>query len=155
MDNDVTLESREKLINFVKGTVSDLMTKLLEIITMYISNLDNIFPHLINIFRKNSLFKSNRLNEIVSEKMGKIMLRFALNKLGIQLVESPTINKPVIINYSTNETEEEEQQAVNNNTMLNATIEKPVKLKNNFGLNKTQVIVKPMTVTFRFWNLII
>lgn len=89
--NRVGTETREKLVGFMKNTLSDLMTKILEIMAVYISDLENIFPRILKTLEENSVVDSDDLNQVMSDSIGRTMMVFALNKLNIASVGKPAV----------------------------------------------------------------
>ncbi|XP_008211345.1 uncharacterized protein LOC100679922 [Nasonia vitripennis] len=83
MANDVAAENKEKLSNFMKNSMSDIITKILESMTRYVARIDNTFPFFKNILKKNTPSTDDKISEKISDLMGKKVLKLALRELYI------------------------------------------------------------------------
>lgn len=83
MANNVTTENKEKLSNFMKNSMSDIITKVLESMTRHVARTDNAFPYFKNILKKNTPSTDAKINEKISDLMGKKILKLALKELYI------------------------------------------------------------------------
>lgn len=83
MANNVTTGNKEKLSNFMKNSMSDIITKILDSMTRYVARIDNTFPFLKNILKKNTLPTDDKINEKISDLMGKKVLKLALREIYI------------------------------------------------------------------------
>lgn len=145
LDDRVTDESREQLYAFVKSTVSDTMTKLLEIMAVFISDLDSIFPHLLSILDQASQRKLDESDETISSAVGRLMLRLAFDKLDVSSVEEPEVTEAAVVNCNRAKSAKENPEV----TVIGPSTPAPTSTttmtnesESDFSANDTQVTVK-------------